>query len=122
MEGADRSSLARLALVSCGRSAATVTDRAEVCWLVAPEIDAHPAMWSLLDPQGAASRWLDASPVDDDECERERGPRVGPVVRTPVQIAGRPAEALDGLQRDGAPVRAFGMADLAKGRAITAAP
>jgi hypothetical protein len=86
--------LSSLRLASCGRSAALVTDRAEVCWLVAPEIDATPGLWSLLDPGGAAARWLGASPAQADEDEP---PRVGPVVRESIRIGGELVQTLDGL-------------------------
>jgi hypothetical protein len=94
VDGADRALLSSLRLASCGRAAALVTDRAEVCWLVAPEIDAVPALWSLLDREGAAARWVGAHPVTEPGGGH---PPVGPVVRAVVEIDGRRVDTLDGL-------------------------
>ena len=47
-------------LLSNGRSLALITSTAEIDWWCAPELDAPPLLWSLLDRRGAAARWLGA--------------------------------------------------------------
>lgn len=91
---ADRAPRSTLRLAACGRAAALVSDRGEVCWLVAPELDATPALWSLLDPSGAAARWLGAVPAPDADPDV---PPVGPLLRGAVEVEGHRIETIDGL-------------------------
>lgn len=80
-------------LVGDGRSLALVTQDGEVDWWCAPELDDPPLLWSLLDPEGAAARWLDARPVAAE------GRPAGPVVETVLMVGGRRIRCRDGLVR-----------------------
>ena len=78
-------------LLSNGRSLALVTATAEVDWWCAPELDAPPVLWSLLDRRGAAAAWIGA------RCASTTGRPAGPAARGVVVIDGRRVEYRDGL-------------------------
>lgn len=78
-------------LLSNGRSLALVTAAAEVDWWCAPELDAPPLLWSLLDGRGAAAAWISARSASTT------GRPAGPAARTVVVIDGRRVECRDGL-------------------------
>ncbi len=70
-------------LLGDGSSTALLRPNGEVDWWCAPELDDPPLLWSLLDPSGAAARWLDvrlsagagraAAPVLDTGLQSPRG-------------------------------------------------
>jgi hypothetical protein len=78
-------------LVSNGRSAALVRPDAEVDWWCAPDFDAAPLAWSLLDPDGGSARWRCTRTVVSDD-----GP-AGPSTRTTIRTDGGRVECRDGL-------------------------
>jgi GH15 family glucan-1,4-alpha-glucosidase len=88
---AEDTPLAAHRLLGDGRSAALVTDGGVVDWWCAPRFDSPPLLWSLLDPAGAASRWVGATFVAVD------GRPAGPTATTVVRIEGRRVRLHDGL-------------------------
>ncbi|MEJ7844398.1 MAG: glycoside hydrolase family 15 protein [Acidimicrobiales bacterium] len=88
---AEETPLAAHRLLGDGGSAALVTDDGVVDWWCAPRFDSPPLLWSLLDPAGAASRWVGASFVAVD------GRPAGPTATTVVRTEGRRVRLRDGL-------------------------
>ena len=83
--------LGSLRAVTDGASAALLRRDGEVVWWCLPELDADPALWSLLDAEGPAARWRAARTVDSEPTPA--APALRTVIRTP---CGR-LECLDGL-------------------------
>lgn len=77
--------------MSNGRSTALVRPDAEIDWWCAPEMDSTPVLWSLLDPAGAAARWLGAR-----MSSRSTTP-AGPTSHTVLASGGGRFECWDGL-------------------------
>ncbi len=88
---AEDTPLAAHRLLGDGCSTALVTDDGVVDWWCAPRLDSPPLLWSILDPAGAASRWVGASFVAVD------GGPAGPTATTVVRIDGRRVRLRDGL-------------------------
>ena len=82
-------------LLSDGRSTALVRPDGEVDWWCAPDMDSTPVLWSLLDSQGAAARWVDVEPAwwSDDPAPS--------VARTVLRRGGARVECRDALVADG---------------------
>lgn len=78
-------------LLSNARSTALVRPDAEIDWWCAPEMDSTPVLWSLLDPAGAAARWVGAR-----MSSRSTTP-AGPTSHTVVSCGGRRFECWDAL-------------------------
>jgi len=78
-------------LLGDGTSTALLRPAGEVDWWCAPELDDPPVLWSLLDPDGAAARWLEVRL--SSSAGRAAGPALGSVLQSP---RGR-VECRDGL-------------------------
>jgi len=89
-------------LLSDGRATALIRPDGEIDWWCAPDLDSPPILWSLLDPGGAAARWIGAR-----MSRRSQGP-AGPTARTVLVTGTTPGKARvecwDGVlpARDGA--------------------
>ncbi|MBA3509978.1 MAG: hypothetical protein H0T19_07795, partial [Thermoleophilaceae bacterium] len=79
-------------LLGDGRSTALIRPGGEIDWWCAPEVDSPPVLWSLLDPAGAAARWVDVRMVS--RSQEPAGPATRTVVRAP---GGGRVECWDGL-------------------------
>lgn len=91
--------IGRHRLLGDGTTTALLQPDGTVDWWCAPEMDSPPLLWSLLDPAGTASRYLDA------HLRTEPGEAVGPSLTSGLRIRSVAVEALDGLvTRDGVPV------------------
>lgn len=71
-------------LLGDGRSCALVRPDGEIDWWCTPAMDSEPVLWSLLDPDGAAARWLGARSVHRDE--RPAGPAAHTTLRCGPQM------------------------------------
>jgi hypothetical protein len=80
-------------LLGHGTSAALVGNDGTIRWWCAPRFDSPALLWSLLDPAGAAARWVDVRFVDADPTP------AGPIVSTIVDIDGERVSLRDGLVR-----------------------
>lgn len=78
-------------LLGNGASSLLVTPLAEVDWWCAPDLDAAPLLWSLLDPAGGRAAFLDARPVEADEAP------AGVTTTTTLSVAGTRIVVRDGL-------------------------
>ncbi|GAC1340135.1 MAG: glycoside hydrolase family 15 protein [Candidatus Dormibacteria bacterium] len=74
-----------------GTSTALLRPDGEVDWWCAPELDSPPVLWSLLDPAGAAARWLEVVPDSID------GPPAGPSLHTLLRRGAQRVECWDAL-------------------------
>jgi len=81
-------------LLGDGSSTALLRPAGEVDWWCAPELDDPPVLWSLLDADGAAARWLDVRL--SSSAGRAAGPALFSVLQSP---RGR-VECRDGLHCD----------------------
>lgn len=77
------------------RSAALLDATGQFDWWCAPDFDAPPVLWSVLDPGGAAARYRDVRLV-----ERSPAP-AGPSARTVLRSRGVTLECLDALVDEG---------------------
>ena len=66
----------------------------EVDWWCAPEMDSPPMLWSLLDADGAAARWVDV------RLSAASGAAAGPVLGSVLHGAGGRIETRDALHCD----------------------
>ncbi|MDQ3463113.1 MAG: glycoside hydrolase family 15 protein [Actinomycetota bacterium] len=82
-------------LLGDGASTALLRPDGEIDWWCAPELDAPPLLWSLLDRTGGAARWRDVRMAVAD------GPVAGQVLRTVVRHPGGRLECQDGLRGSG---------------------
>ena len=82
-------------LLGNGTSAALVQRGGEIDWWCAPAFDSPPLLWSLLDPHGAAARWVGARYAGGDDRP------AGPTARTLLRCRGRRVTCWDGLLADG---------------------
>ncbi|MDP8988288.1 MAG: glycoside hydrolase family 15 protein, partial [Actinomycetota bacterium] len=82
-------------LLGNGTSAALVRPDGEIDWWCAPAFDSPPLLWSLLDPHGAAARWVGARYAGGDDRP------AGPTARTLLRCRGRRVTCWDGLLADG---------------------
>ncbi|MDP8986836.1 MAG: glycoside hydrolase family 15 protein, partial [Actinomycetota bacterium] len=80
-----------------GTSAALVRPDGEIDWWCAPAFDSPPLLWSLLDPHGAAARWVGARHAGGDDRP------AGPTARTLLRCGDRRVTCWDGLLTDGEP-------------------
>lgn len=78
-------------LLSDGRATALLRPDGEVDWWCAPDVDSPPVLWSLLDPAGAAARWVGAR-----MAWRSQEP-AGPTARTVLVTDESRIECWDGL-------------------------
>lgn len=82
-------------LLGDGHATALLRPDGTVDWWCAPAPDDPPLLWRLLDPTGAAARWVGA--VADPIAGTD--PVAGPALRTTVAVDGIVVELLDGLVR-----------------------
>jgi hypothetical protein len=78
-------------LLGNGRSAALVRPDGEIDWWCAPAFDSPPLLWSLLDPDGAAARWVGARYAGGDDRP------AGPTTRTTLRCGDQRVTCWDGL-------------------------
>ena len=78
-------------LVGDGRSCALLRPDGEIDWWCTPAMDSTPVLWSLLDPHGAAARWVGVRSVRYDERP------AGPTARTTLRRGGRLITTWDGV-------------------------
>ena len=78
-------------LLGDGTSTALLRPAGEIDWWCAPALDDPPLLWSLLDPQGAAARWLDV------RLSSSAGRAAGPALTTLLQTPRGRIECRDGL-------------------------
>ena len=74
-----------------GRGAALIRPDAEIDWWCPNRFEATPMFWSLLDRNGAASRWRDARTATWDGCP------AGPTAHAVIRHAGGRVQTWDGL-------------------------
>jgi len=74
-------------LLSDGRATALIRPDGEVDWWCAPDLDSPPILWSLLDPGGAAARWIGA------RMSRRSQEPAGPTARTVLVTGKTPGRA-----------------------------
>jgi hypothetical protein len=82
-------------LLGQGRGAALIDPAGTIDWWCPEHMDAPPLLWSLLDGEGASSRWVGARIAAWDERP------AGPTAHTTVRIGGCRVELWDGLVRFG---------------------
>ncbi|MGI8684052.1 MAG: trehalase-like domain-containing protein [Acidimicrobiales bacterium] len=85
-------------LLSDGRSTALILPDGEVDWWCAPTMDSPPLLWSLLDGEGAAARWVG---VKAARWSSEPAPAVAP---STLRCGETRIECRDALVADGAGV------------------
>ncbi|GAC1607847.1 MAG: glycoside hydrolase family 15 protein [Mycobacteriales bacterium] len=78
-------------LLGDGSSTALLRPAGEVDWWCAPEMDDPPVLWSLLDGDGAAARWVDV------RLASSSGRAAGPALDTVLHTARGRLECRDGL-------------------------
>lgn len=81
-------------LLGDGSTTALLRPAGEIDWWCAPAMDSPPLLWSLLDPDGAAARWLDV------RLSAAAGQAAGPVLSTVLQSPRGRVECRDGLHCD----------------------
>ena len=82
-------------LLGDGHSTALVRPDGEIDWWCAPAMDSPPLLWSLLDPGGAAARWVGVHYV------RHGGRPAGPTTATVVRHRGRRVTCRDAVLNRG---------------------
>lgn len=93
--GASELSIAAHRLLGDGASAALLRPDGEIDWWCAPELDAPPLLWSLLDRSGGGARWHGVRMASAD------GPVAGQVLRTLLRHPTGRLECRDGLRASG---------------------
>lgn len=81
-------------VVGDGHTIALLRPDGEVDWWCVPTMDADPLLWSLLDPDGGAARFLDAAP--DPAAGADDVP-AAPFARTVLCTEGQRVEVIDAL-------------------------